>query len=155
MVKTNKLSASQEDYLEAIFHVVAVKRAAQPKDIARHLGVNHSSVTEAMRALAAKGLVDYEPYGVITLTPDGETIARDTVNRHEVLQDFFVRILAVPEDEASKAACKIEHVITRDIMERFVHFLQFVEACPRGGEGERMKKFKNFCEDASIQEAGK
>lgn len=127
------LTASLEDYLEAIFHIIAEKKAARPKDIARRLKVSNPSVTGALRLLAKKKLVNYAPYDLVTLTKSGETAARDVIRRHEVLRDFFVKVLAVEEDVADRAACKMEHSIPRVILERFIQFAEFVEICPRGG----------------------
>ena len=52
MTGLEALSASMEDYLEAIFHVAAEKGAARAKDISKRMKVNSSSVTGALRALA-------------------------------------------------------------------------------------------------------
>ncbi len=133
MVSTQGLSASLEDYLEAIFHIVAEKQAARAKDISNRLKVKASSVTGALRTLSEKGLINYAPYDVITLTPKGREIAADVVRRHEVLRDFFIRVLAVEEKEADEAACKIEHTIPKTILERLIQFAEFIEVCPRGG----------------------
>ncbi|MBN2467679.1 MAG: DtxR family transcriptional regulator [Deltaproteobacteria bacterium] len=133
MILTDTLTASLEDYLEAIFHIIVEKRAARPKDIAKRLKVSNSSVTGALRSLADKGLINYAPYDLISLTPTGKNAARDVVRRHEVLRDFFIKVLAVEETDADKAACKMEHSIPKVILERFVQFAEFVEVCPRGG----------------------
>jgi len=69
------LSASLEDYLEAIWHVEAAKGAARAKDIADRLGVNASSVTAALQTLAERGLVNYAPYDIVTLTAAGRPAA--------------------------------------------------------------------------------
>lgn len=128
------LTASMEDYLEVIFQVIAEKEAVRPKDIARRLEVSGASVTGALRALADKGLIHYAPYDVITLTPAGKAAAGDVVRRHEVLRDFFVKILAVEEADADQAACRMEHSIPRGILERFLRFAEFMDLCPRAGE---------------------
>lgn len=128
------LTASLEDYLEAIFHIIEEKQAVRAKDIARRLGVSNPSVTGALRSLAEKELVAYAPYDVISLTPRGRAAARDVVRRHEVLRDFFVNVLAVEEPAADEAACRMEHSIPKVILERFIRFAEFVEVCPRGGE---------------------
>ncbi|MBU1698689.1 MAG: DtxR family transcriptional regulator [Candidatus Eisenbacteria bacterium] len=133
MTLTDTLTASLEDYLEAIFHIIAKKKAVRPKDIAKRLSVSNSSVTGALRSLANRQLINYAPYDVISLTPIGETAAKDVVRRHEVLRDFFVKVLAVEELDADKAACLMEHSIPQVILERFVQFAEFVEVCPRGG----------------------
>lgn len=133
MTLTDTLTASLEDYLEAIFHVIAEKQAVKPKDIAKRLKVSNSSVTGALRSLADKQLINYAPYDVISLTPTGKTAAKDVIRRHEVLRDFFVKVLAVEEVDADKAACQMEHSITKVILERFIQFAEFVEVCPRAG----------------------
>ena len=82
------LSSNMEDYLEAIFHISAEKKAARAKDIAERLNVNKSSVTGALRSLSEKGYVNYAPYDIITLTAEGQVLAKDVVRRHETLKDF-------------------------------------------------------------------
>lgn len=128
-----ELSSSLEDYLEAIFHVVAEKHVARSRDIAERLGVNKSSVTGALHSLAEKGLVNYEPYEAITLTGGGKALATDIVRRHEVLRDFLVKVLSVDADKADQAACRMEHAVPSPILERLIQFVEFIEVCPRGG----------------------
>ena len=89
MENKERLSASQEDYLEAIFHIISEKQAVRAKDIALRLKVKNASVTGALRILAGKGLVNYAPYDVISLTAEGKRIAEDIIRRHEVLHNFF------------------------------------------------------------------
>ena len=79
------LSSSLEDYLEAIFHIVGEKQAARAKDIAKRLKVNNSSVTGALRSLAEKGMINYAPYDVITLTTKGQKLAEDVVRRYQTI----------------------------------------------------------------------
>lgn len=145
MTSTEVLSASMEDYLEAIFHIVAEKHAARAKDIAKRLGVNNSSVTGALRALSEKGLINYAPYDVITLTREGGRLATEIVRKHEALKDFFVKVLRVQGTEAEDAACKMEHAVSRTILDRIIRFTHFVDVCPRGGE-TWIKEFWDNCE---------
>ena len=151
-MKTRQLlTASQEDYLEAIFHIASEKQAARAKDIARRLKVNSSSVTGALRVLADKGLVNYAPYDVITLTAEGEEIAKDVVRRHEVLRDFFVRVLRVDPAEADEGACKAEHAFPRSILDSLIKFVEFLDVCPRAGISW-MEAFRAYCEAGLNQE---
>lgn len=151
MIGSETLSASLEDYLEAIFHITARKQAARAKDISKRLKVGSSSVTGALRALAERGLVNYAPYDVITLTPRGQVLAKDVVRRHEVLRDFFVNVLAVRESEADEAACRMEHYIPKTVLERFVDFANFIEVCPRGGS-KWIAGFAHYCDHGDTQE---
>ena len=75
MATTQSLSSNMEDYLEAIYHISSEKQAARAKDISDRLKVNKSSVTGALRSLSEKGLVNYAPYDIITLTAVGEQVA--------------------------------------------------------------------------------
>ena len=125
------LSASLEDYLEAIFHIVAQKHVARAKDIAKRLGVNHSSVTVALRSLANKGLINYAPYEVVTLTGEGRLVSEDVARRHSTLQEFFVKVLSVDPDLADTAACEMEHTLPPDILDPLTDFVDFVERCPQ------------------------
>jgi DtxR family Mn-dependent transcriptional regulator len=123
------LSSSLEDYLEVILHLVSRNQVARVKDIAKQIQVKNSSVTGALRVLAGKGLIHYSPYNVVTLTERGEEAAKDVAHRHQVLRDFFVNILAVNPAEADVAACRIEHCISPEILERFVLFSALQGAC--------------------------
>ena len=144
MSPVDELSASMEDYLEAIYHIVTAKQAARAKDIAKRLDVNNSSVTGALRTLSEKGYINYAPYDVITLTPRGHKLAEDVVRRHEALMDFFTKVLCVDKAEASEAACKMEHAVSRTILDRLIRFVEFIEICPRGGES-LIQGFNNHC----------
>lgn len=144
MPPVDELSASMEDYLEAIYHIVTAKQAARAKDIAKRLDVNNSSVTGALRTLSEKGFINYAPYDVITLTPKGHKHAEDVVRRHEALMDFFTKVLCVDQTEASEAACKMEHAVSRNILDRLIRFVEFIEICPRGGE-TLIQGFNNHC----------
>ena len=131
MEKANRLSASLEDYIEAIFHIVAEKQVARAKDVARRLGVTRSSVTVALRALAERGLINYAPYEFITLTPEGGRASRDVARRHKILQEFFLKVLSVDSGLADRAACDMEHTLPREILGPLTDFVDFVERCPR------------------------
>ena len=145
MPPTKKLSASLEDYLETIFHIIAEKQVARAKEIASTLKVSRSSVTEAFRSLAQKGLINYAPYEVITLTSTGQEMAMDVIRRHQVLKAFFIKVLAVGEKIAEEGACKIEHAAPKEIIERLTQFVSFMEQCPRGGS-DLISGFSKYCQ---------
>lgn len=127
------LSESLENYLEAILHIVDAKQAAKPRDVARELKVSNSSVTGALRSLAEKGLINYAPFEVVTLTPAGRAIAEIMAQRHRIFKDFFLNVLSIPPQDADRVACALEHVISPEIQERFVSFLRHVENAPLSG----------------------
>jgi DtxR family transcriptional regulator, Mn-dependent transcriptional regulator len=148
---TATLSSSLEDYLKAIYRISSTKQAARAKDISTRLGVTNSSVTGALRTLAERGLVNYAPYDLITLTPDGEVAARDVIRRQETLRDFFVKVLSVDPKTAEIGACKMEHEIPPAIVERFIQFLDFVDVCPRAG-ADWIRDFGFHCRERSHED---
>jgi DtxR family Mn-dependent transcriptional regulator len=127
----NRLSDSLEDYLEAIHHIIRAKGAARGKDISERLKVNRSSVTGALRALAEKKLVNYAPYDLVTLTPQGGRVAERVIHRHEVLKDFICRVLGLEERIAEENACRMEHAASDPVLDRLAQFIDFIRVCPR------------------------
>jgi DtxR family Mn-dependent transcriptional regulator len=152
MSKRINLSASLEDYIEAIAHIVADKKVARGKDIAKRLKVSRASVTEALRALSKKGLVNYEPYEVITLTEKGREVAEDVIRRHEALRDFFVKVLAIDDTIAEESACRIEHAAPPEVIDRLIRFVRFIEICPRGG-ADLIRGFSDYCEKGRTKDS--
>jgi len=128
-----QLSASLEDYLEAILHVAAGPEGARSKDVARTLGVARSSVTGVLQLLREKGLADHEPYGRVTLTRQGRAVAREVARKHDVLRSFFVDVLGVEAEAAQRAACRAEHALGQEIIGQLVSFIDYVAASGRGG----------------------
>jgi DtxR family Mn-dependent transcriptional regulator len=139
------LSASMEDYIEAIFHLVEVNQVARVKDIAQRLRVHKSSVTAALRTLAEGQFINYTPYGFITLTPAGLAQAKDVVRRHETLREFFVKVLNIDAKIADEAACRMEHEMPPVVVDRLIQFSEFLDICPRGGH-QWLDDFHHFCE---------
>ncbi len=127
-----KLTASQEDYLEAIYQISLEKMAARAKDISTHLNVRASSVTGALRTLGSMGLINYAPYDLITLTDEGRVVAEDIVHRHNALKNFLVEVLGIEDKEADETACKMEHSVPKSIVERLIKYAEYVENCPKG-----------------------
>lgn len=128
------LSASLEDYIEAIYHIADEKLVARSKDIATRLNVSRASVTEALRALAKKKLINYAPYEAITMTDKGRQAAEDVIYRHESLKKFFIEVLAIDPGHAEEAACRIEHAAPPVVISRMIEFIKFLQVCPRGGD---------------------
>lgn len=157
MAQVEQLSASMENYLEAIFIIISEKGAVRAKNIAKYLGVKAGSVTTALQALAKTELINYEPYEAITLTSKGLKHAKEIIRKHEILMDFFVEILGANPKVAEAGACKIEHVIPDKLLKRLIAFTEFVQACPRCGS-DMIEKFHGFykkkepCEKDQCQE---
>ncbi|MDH3330480.1 MAG: metal-dependent transcriptional regulator [Desulfobulbaceae bacterium] len=150
MIKPVKLSASLEDYIEAIYNIICEKQVARGKDIAAQLDVSGASVTEALRSLSQKGLINYAPYEAITLTETGREVARDVVNRHNALKQFFIKILDISEDVAEIGACRVEHAAPQKIIDQMINFIEFIEAYPIDSN-KLARDFTTFCREKSAE----
>ena len=146
---TEKLSRSQEDYLEEIYNQVVKNGYAKVTEISNSLNVKKASVTGALNTLSAKKLINYEPYSKITLTKTGEDFARTIHEKHENLREFFENVLGLSKDEASEKkhenlreffenvlglskdeasdnACRMEHIVSEKFFTNFVKFSDFI-----------------------------
>ncbi len=146
--EVRKLSGNMEDYLEAIYNLSRDQGFARSKDIAQQMGVLVPSVTGALRTLAARELILYEPYSVVRLTAQGEKIARRMVRRHNTLRTFLERFLGVTGSEADDNACRMEHAVSPAVMDRLMAFIDFVDQAPE----VRRRWLENFVERAKQDE---
>ena len=141
----NGLTESMENYLEVILDLEINQRVARSKDIAERLGIQRGSVSWALKALKDKDLINYSPYSFVTLTEKGRLIAKSINNRHKVLKNFLQDILRVNPETAEETACRMEHAIDDDTMERLTCFIEYIHLCPRAGD-QWLDSFIRFCE---------
>jgi DtxR family Mn-dependent transcriptional regulator len=134
------ISPALENYLETILGLVHAKGAARARDIALALSVHKSTVTAALRSLAAKGLVGYSPYESVTLTLAGRRIAGKVARSHGGIRRFLTEVLLLDEKTADANACRMEHVVDRQVTERLELFARYVLAPAAGGFGAFLRK---------------
>ena len=109
---------SGEDYLEAILVLKNKNGFVRSVDIANHLGFSKPSVSRAMGILEKDGYIEFGIGNMINLTEKGQEKASDVYSRHQLLTKFLVKITGIPDDQAEKNACRIEHVIDSYVVER-------------------------------------
>ena len=137
------LTASMEDYLEAIFDLDTKNKVVRVKDIAGRLDVRMPSVTSMLKTLNDRGLVIYEKYETVRLTEQGIDIGREMRRKHDALRRFLTKILKVDLKKADEEACKMEHALSSETMDRLVDFIRFIH--DRCGEGEDwLRRFEEF-----------
>ena len=93
-------------------------------DIAKSLNVSKPSVNKAMNVLKEMGFVTQETYGEVHLTEAGRQKASDVYNRHEILCDFLEGVLHVSRENAENDACKIEHVVCDETINKIKEFMK-------------------------------
>lgn len=124
MSDKKKISASLEDYLEAIYQIIQENGSVKAIDVSKRLNVSRASVTEAFQMLALKGYVKYNKYQPIELTDLGVGTAKEVIYKHDILYKFFHEFLELNPDEAVLNACKIEHIITTVALEKLKKVLK-------------------------------
>ena len=121
----NNLSASLEDYLEMICNLLETSESVKAVELARKLNVSRASVSEALSKLAEKDLIVYEGHKGITITTKGLEKAKDVIAKHNTLTSFFENILGLNPQISEETACRIEHVISKDVLEKFQKFEKY------------------------------
>lgn len=123
----SKITSGLEDYIESISNHLKKNNKVRAIDIANELKVSRASVSEALKRLAELGYINYGRYGAITITAKGEDAANSVIRRHTILQKFLCSNLGLLEEEAADNACKIEHVISENMLNRLNLYMEFIE----------------------------
>lgn len=142
------MSSNLEDYLEVIYSLESQHSEARAKDIADAMGVQRASVTNALQKLSQRGLINYQPYSSVTLTPEGFRTATRIVHRHKVLFDFLTKFLRIRPEVAEDTACKLEHHIDDESLDTLTRFARFIMTCPRTGK-DWLEAFTRTCNEQS------
>jgi DtxR family Mn-dependent transcriptional regulator len=129
-------SSTVENYLKAIHLGVARLEGGQRLlpmgQLATALGVAPGTATTMVKTLAESGLVEYEPYAGVALTPAGEKLAALVVRRHRLIELFLVQVLGFGWDEVHEEAEQLEHVVSERLIQRIDEMLGHPEADPHG-----------------------
>ena len=105
------LQESGEMYLETILVLSQNMSVVRSVDVAEYMGYTKPSVSRAISLLKNANYVIMDKHGYLTLTEDGQKIAKKIYERHTLLTQFLMR-LGVDEKTASEDACKMEHIIS-------------------------------------------
>lgn len=117
-----KLTGAMEDYLEAIYIIEKSKGICRITDIAEQMLITKASANKAVKALKHLKFLAHEKYSTITLTELGKKTAENVYEKHVVLLNFLTNVLKVPFEVAETEACKIEHVISEDTLDKIVAY---------------------------------
>jgi len=109
------LSGSLENYLRIIYELESKQRVSRVKDISEKLHVKNPSVCGTLRILKDKGMVNYTPHRVITLTEQGRQAGRALHGKYSMLYEFLKTLPGVDREAAARAACGMEHTLSPSI----------------------------------------
>jgi DtxR family Mn-dependent transcriptional regulator len=116
-------TASEENYIKAIYHLHKVGKSVSTNALADRMHTKPASVTDMLKKLKAKGLLDYEPYYGVKLSDEGLVVALAIIRRHRLWEYFLVNTIGFGWDEVHEIAEELEHVQHPELIEKLDDFL--------------------------------
>lgn len=131
------LSHSMEDYLEMIYRNSLEEAYVRINALAESLNVQAPSATKMVQKLGKLGLLHYEKYGIVQLTPEGERIGKYLLKRHEIIENFL-KVIGVEEQLLVNVEL-IEHSVTTGALNKIKILNEFFETYP-----DILEKFEKY-----------
>ena len=122
---------SEENYIKALYHLGG-GRPVSNGDLAQRSGAKGSSVTQAVRRLGQKDLVNVVPYKGVQLTPQGIRLAKSILRKHRLWETFLVDKLGFGWEEVHPLAEQLEHIQSEELVDRLFQFLGSPKHDPHG-----------------------
>ncbi len=144
------VTLSEENYLKAIYHLGKLGSiAVSTNAIAEKIDTKASSVTDMLKKLADKNLVNYKKYQGVNLTEEGRLTAASVIRKHRLWEVFLVDKLNFSWDEVHDVAEQLEHIKSEKLINELDSFLAFPTDDPHGDpipdkEGNLNKSQKIF-----------
>ena len=144
------VTLSEENYLKAIYHLGKLGSiAVSTNAIAEKIDTKASSVTDMLKKLADKNLVNYKKYQGVNLTEEGRLTAASVIRKHRLWEVFLVDKLNFSWDEVHDVAEQLEHIKSEKLINELDSFLAFPTEDPHGDpipdrEGNLNKSQKIF-----------
>lgn len=118
-----KLTSSQEEYLKTIYLLQKNSKKVRVTDIALKLGITKPSVNKAINLLKDIGLINYQAYGNITLTKQGETYAIQVIKKQDILKMFLVEVLDIDQQKAEEEAKAMKYAISETTAKKLDQYI--------------------------------
>lgn len=123
---------TEENYLKAIYHISLQSESVSTNQIAAALNTKAASVTDMLKKLADKGLINYARYQGVSLTPEGEKVAIHIIRKHRLWEYFLVEKLNFKWDEVHDMAEELEHISSKELIDRLDGFMGYPKFDPHG-----------------------
>ncbi len=121
-----------EEYLETIGALEERESPVSTSSIAQSMGLSLASVSEMLRRLSEKGLVEHTPYGGASLTDEGQQRFLRLTRRHRLWEVFLNRYLGIGWEDVYHHACTLEHATSDLVEDKLAEFLDNPDVCPHG-----------------------
>lgn len=126
------ISSTEENYLKAIYMLTTGSKKAATNAIAHELDTSAASVSDMVKKLADKNLVNYEKYKGASLSEEGFNHAVQLIRKHRLWETFLVKTLGFDWAEVHDIAEQLEHVRSPELIERLDYFLKYPKYDPHG-----------------------
>jgi DtxR family Mn-dependent transcriptional regulator len=127
------MTFSEENYLKTIYHLTSTSsKEVSTNEIAEMMATKASSVTDMLRKLAEKGLLNYKKYQGVSLTEKGKLSAKMIVRKHRLWEVFLVEKLNFSWDEVHDIAEQLEHIKSEQLINKLDDFLGNPTEDPHG-----------------------
>ena len=127
------LSQTEENYLKAIFKIgEKTDGTVSTNSIAASMETKAASVTDMLKRLSEKELINYEKYKGVSLTAKGEKTAKNLIRKHRLWEVFLVEKLNFNWDEVHDIAEQLEHIHSPLLTKKLDAFLGFPKYDPHG-----------------------
>jgi DtxR family Mn-dependent transcriptional regulator len=123
---------AEENYLKSIYHLSLTAINVSTNQIAARLNTKAASVTDMLKKLADKGLINYTRYQGVNLTPAGENVAVHIIRKHRLWEYFLVEKLHFKWDEVHDMAEEMEHISSKELVDRLDKFMNYPKHDPHG-----------------------
>lgn len=117
------ISKSSEEYIKTMYILKKQNDKIRVTDIAEKMNCTKPSVNKALNNLKEKNLINYETYGTIELTLEGENLAKKILEAYDIVYLFLKDVLNLEEDEAKEEAEKIKSTITDDTINKLAKYV--------------------------------
>jgi DtxR family Mn-dependent transcriptional regulator len=125
-------STSEENYLKTIYHLQTKDENVTTNELAERLQAKPASITDMMKKLKTRRLVNYQPYQGFRLTSEGKKIALGIIRRHRLWEYFLAEKLKFSWDEVHEVAEQLEHVSSKKLIDKLDEFLAYPKFDPHG-----------------------
>ena len=154
------MTLSEENYLKTIYHITVVSNSeVSTNAIAEMMETKASSVTDMIKKLAEKDLVNYKKYQGVSLTDKGKLAAKMIVRKHRLWEVFLVEKLDFSWDEVHDIAEQLEHIKSEKLINKLDDFLGNPTTDPHGdpipnAEGQILKIDKQLLSELAENQKG-
>lgn len=126
-------SQAEENHLKNIYSLQNEDNSSINTNLlAAKMNTKPSSVTDMLKKLAVKDLVDYKKYQGVSLTEKGEKIALKVIRKHRLWEYFLVEKLQYNWEEVHDIAEQLEHIKSETLINNLESFLRFPKFDPHG-----------------------